>query len=140
MWGLGLIGAAVGIVGAALFWIQQAKFSGDNIWPLPALVLILWALLGITGMFGPIRAVQINSERWLEAAWAVDGALLPMAVLGGFSIGPMVLLTLLPLTGAAAIASWEIGARFIKYLGVFGIGAAAGLGVLLFLIIIGRGY
>ena len=139
LWEFGLLGAAIGIAGAALFWIQQAQISGDRIWPMPALVLIEWALLGFAGMFCAIESARTGSPRWSAAAWMADGALLPMAILGGFLIGPMVFLTLLPLLGAAAIADWRIGALSFKKLGYSGIGAAVGLVVLLFFILIAGG-
>jgi len=52
-WILAVIGAIMCIGGAASIWIAQAASNhpGFSLWPMPALVLIEIALLGIVGFF-----------------------------------------------------------------------------------------
>ncbi len=102
--------------------MQQAQVSDERIWPLPALVLIEWALLGIACLVGVVESARSGSRRWLAVGWAACGALLPMAILGGFSIGEMVCLTMLPLFGAILIATRQGYSDFRYGLVYFGFG------------------
>jgi len=133
-WILGAVGMLTATYGAAVFWVQQGAISGREIWPLPALVLIEWALLGLAGFWGV--SFGSSSGRGNKTAWFASGALLPMGILGGFSIGPLVLLSLLPLLAAALIAAVRTKFRLLSGLGWFGIGALANLLFMLLLIML----
>jgi hypothetical protein len=51
---MAFLGALAAAGGAALFYRQQAQLSGSSVWPLPGLVLLLWAGLGMLGFLGAL--------------------------------------------------------------------------------------
>jgi len=103
-------------------------------WPLPGLVLLDWALLGLLGMAGVALAGRGHPYRGAGAAWAASGGLLPLMILGGFSIGPVVALSELAILGAAILIFVRSRRGIIPSLGVFTAGAIANLTVLFLLI------
>src|SRR5512134_3296846 len=90
-WTLGALGAVIALAGALGIAASQGNAPGDSLWPLPGLVLLDWAGMGVAGFIGPISAG--NGKRKIELSWFVVGALLPLIFLGALSIGPLVLLT-----------------------------------------------
>jgi hypothetical protein len=104
-WILAVLGALLCIAGAIGFW-QQAQQSSPNasLWPLPALVLIEWLFLGIVGAIAALADRQSARSLWTATRWITCGALFGLLILGGFSIGPVVLLAALTFLGAAILA------------------------------------
>jgi hypothetical protein len=101
-------GAAVCIGGAAGFWSLQASLTGDGLWPLPALALLDWGILGFAGFLSANADGSPNPGWGTAAPWAIGGALLPLGAISALSIGPFVLLSaILFLAGAA----WEVRRR-----------------------------
>src|SRR3712207_2876907 len=95
-WILVVLGALICIAGAIGFW-QHAQLSSPNgsLWPLPAVVLIEWLALGIVGAIATVADRQSTRSLWTTIRWIVCGALFGLVILGGFSIGPLVLLAAL---------------------------------------------
>jgi hypothetical protein len=127
-------GAAVCIGGAAGFWSLQASLAGESLWPLPALALLDWGLLGFVA-FLSARAGELAESRWVTALpWAAGGALLPLGVISALSIGPFVLLSaILLLAGAGweAMRRSKLTTEVLKWMA----GGLLGNAVLLFLIL-----
>ncbi|HLC03680.1 MAG TPA: hypothetical protein VJK02_11635 [Anaerolineales bacterium] len=86
-------GAAVCIGGAAAFWSLQASTSGGTLWPLPALALLDWGILGFAGFVSAQVGAATDHDRAWPGPWGIAGALLPLAFIGALSIGPLVLLS-----------------------------------------------
>ena len=95
-------GAAACIGGAAAFWSLQASTTEGSLWPLPALALLDWGILGFAGFL--LARLGDAAPGWpSHGLWAIGGALLPLGVIGTLSIGPFVILSaVLFLLGAAA--------------------------------------
>ncbi len=87
------IGAVVSIAGAGGVYISLAGVSTTPLWPLPGIVLLDWAILGILDLIAAYLVFRWSSIPWQEASWAFTGALMPLIILGAFSIGPLVLIT-----------------------------------------------
>jgi hypothetical protein len=74
---LAFIGMLVSGVGSLLFFSYQAQV-GSSLWPLPGLVLIDWAILGVLGLLGVYFEIKLSSGYWPRVPWFVSGALLPL--------------------------------------------------------------
>jgi len=94
-------GAAVCLGGAAAFWSLQASTAEGTLWPLPAIALLDWGILGFGGLL--LARLGDAAPGWPgRGLWAIGGALLPFGVIGALSIGPFVMLSaVLFLLGAA---------------------------------------
>lgn len=112
-------GATVCIGGAAAFWSLQASTTSGSLFPLPALALLDWGILGFVGFITAGAAVAAPGGESNPAPWAIGGALLPLGVIGSLSIGPYVLLSaLLFLIGAAwsALGQSRVTGRDLRWL------------------------
>lgn len=134
-WLLALLGALLCIAGATGFW-QHAQRSWPNVsvWPLPALVLIEWLLLGIVGAVATVADRHSARSVWTSARWAVCGALFGLVILGGFSIGPLVLLAALAFLAAAILADHRYQRKVGVQVGLLTAGTVGNIGLLLTLI------
>lgn len=95
-------GAAISIAGAAASWALQASVSTGSLWPLPALALLDWGLLGFAGFLTASQGDPSGADGIGPGPWAIGGALLPLGVISILSIGPFVILSAaLFLLGAA---------------------------------------
>jgi hypothetical protein len=81
-------------IGATAFWSYQANVSPGQLWPLPALILLEWGLIGFLGMVLTQAQETLSQATRLRVPWLAAGALAPMAYLGGFSIGPTVAISM----------------------------------------------
>ena len=135
-WVLAAVGCAICISDAILTWIYQASTPSGSLWPLPALVLIEMAFLGLVGML----AVALNSDdrtlRWGSLTWAICGGLTALTVIGAFSIGPLLFWAVLAFALAGVLADWRRGRKILTDLGVFTLGAVCNAAILLLLIAI----
>jgi len=97
-------GAAACIGGAAAFWSLQASTTEGTLWPLPALALLEWGILGFAGFL--LARPGDAAPGWPgRGLWAIGGALLPLGVIGALSIGPFVMLSAVLLLLGAALSS-----------------------------------
>jgi hypothetical protein len=137
-WVFAALSAGVALVGGIGFAAQQASFaSPGSIWPLPGLVLLDWAALGVIGFIGILLAENPRNLPWFEGSWFAVGAFLPLVVLGAFSIGPFVFLSLLTLLIAAILTSLQLKISPLPRLKFLLIGTLANLGLLLGVILLG---
>ncbi len=135
-WVLAAVGGAICIGDAIIFWIYQSSSPSASLWPLPALVLIEMAFLGLVGML----AVALNSDartlRWGSLTWAICGSLTALMVIGGFSIGPLLFWAVLAFALAGVLANRRRGRKILYDLGIFVLGAVSNAAILLLLIAI----
>ncbi len=107
------------IAGAAAFWSLEASTSDGSVWPLPALALLDWGILGFVGFLTTGGGDASPPRGSHFGPWAIGGALLPLGVIGALSIGPFVLLSaLLFLAGAVwnALSHSRITGRDLRWL------------------------
>jgi hypothetical protein len=114
------IGALACVMDAVIFWQYQAG-SGE-LWPLPALVLIEVALLGLTGLLAVSLDSAERSLSWGRVTWIACGALAGLMVLGAFTIGMGLVPAVIAFSGAAVLADRRRGRRVLPQLGGFGAG------------------
>jgi hypothetical protein len=134
-WLLALVGALLCIAGAIGFW-QHAQRSSPNasVWPLPALVLLEWLLLGIVGAIAAVVDRQSARSVWTTTRWTVCGALFGLFILGGFSIGLLVLFAALAFLGATILADHRYQRNVGAQVGLLTAGTVGNIGLLLLLI------
>lgn len=111
-WTLAGIGAALCVGQAAGSWHSPSSC------PVPALVLVELAALGLVGLAAVFLAGKNPSVRWAMVAWAVIGGLLGLMVITVWSIAPWVLLAAMALGGAAILASTRGGPKALTHLGI----------------------
>lgn len=134
-WIFAAIGATVCIGIAVLFWIEETSFRGAAIWPLPALVLIEVAFLGLTGMLAVVLIGDGRISQWGSLIWAVCGGLTALTIIGGFSIGPLLFWAVLAFVLAGVLIDWRTSRKLLYDLGIFTLGAVCNTAILLLLII-----
>ena len=105
-WILAAIGAILCIGGAATIWILQTESNpqGVSMWPMPAVILIVVALLGILGLSGIVYEVNPQASKWAILTWIACGGLLGLGIFGVFAVSILALLALPALFfGGAAV-------------------------------------
>jgi len=141
-WVLAGIGAILCVGGAAITWLSQASSNSPNVslWPLPALVLIEVAILGLAGFSGVVLDNQQQSSRWGRVMWIACGGLTALAIIGAFSVSVVVLLVVpaLLFSGAAILADIRQHRNMLTDLGLFTISAVANLALIFALISVAR--
>jgi len=137
-WTLGALGAGVALAGALGIGASQVDSLGAPIWPMPGLVLLEWSVLGLLGFVGLIAQGSWRRTFNLVDTWFVVGALIPLMVIGAFSIGSLVLMTLLAFFVAVLLASAQIEGSWLRYIKTLLIGAVANLALLYLFITLGR--
>src|SRR5664280_627068 len=121
-WILAGLGAIMCIWGAVSVWIPQAADNppGFSLWPMPALILIEVAILGVVGFLGIALEPRQLSTRWGFLIWIACGALLGLSILGEISISIIVLLgaPALAFGGAAILADIRRKRKVLPDLGI----------------------
>ena len=142
-WTLAAIGVILCIGGTAPIWIPQAAFNppGYSLWPMPALLFIEVALLGVVGFLGIALEPQFLSTLWGTLVWITCGGLLALSLLGAISISVIVFLALpgLAFGGAAILADRRRERKMLPDLGVLAVSGIANFGLFFAIITIGRG-
>ncbi len=136
--GLLFIGGVGSVAGAIAIYAEQAQFAGASLWPLPGMVLLLWAALGIFGFVAGLFTVQQSSVHWLQALTFITGMFIPLVILGAFSIGTLVLIAFLFFLASAVIISLRKKAKFLESFGLLMLGAVLNLGLLYVVITLGN--
>lgn len=111
--------------------------TGLAIWPLPGFVLMDWSILGILGFFASFYGSRTEPTYWLKAAWFVPGALIPLVILGEFTIGLFVFISLPFFLVSAILITLQKATKWLDHLKQFLFGVVCNLGVLLLLIALG---
>ena len=143
-WGAALVGATICILGAIVTAENQLKPFGlsqspaQTLWPLPGLVLIDWAALGLLGFVSVALSNIHQAWIWSKLTWAICGALIVLMILGAFSIGPYVMWAMLCFAIAGALAWAHQKPRLGADLLALTLGAFGNLMLLLTFILLGR--
>ncbi len=136
------IGAFFCVAGAANIWLSQTSLSSPNIslWPLPALILIEIAILGLAGFSGMLLDDQQHSSWWGRITWIACGGLAALAVIGAIGVSVVVLLAIpAVLFGAAAIlADIRQHRNILTNLAFLAVSAIANLALIFALISLAR--
>lgn len=135
---LALIGMLTVVAGPLIVLSSQPLSSGSSIWPLPALALIDWSLIGILGFFAVYLGINTSQRKWLKLAWFVSGMQLPLIYLGAFSISPFVLISFIFLFVSTLLITIGKAIKWYKSLGLLIFGAVCNLGLLLVFIFLGN--
>jgi hypothetical protein len=132
-WILAGLGAIMCIWGAVSIWIPQAADNppGFSLWPMPALILIEVALLGVVGFLGIAVEPKRFSTRWGLLVWIACGALLGLSIIGELSISVIVLLAApaLAFGGAAILADIRLKRKMLPDLGILVASVVASFGL-----------
>jgi hypothetical protein len=135
---LSFFGVIVSIVGAFITFSSQAQIAETRLWPLPGFVLLDWVILGLIGLLTAYICIQQSSAKWLRVTWFATGSLIPLIILGGFSIGPFVLIAFLLFVISTMILAIRNRAKWLESFGQLLLGAIVNLIVLLTIIFLGN--
>lgn len=135
---LSLIAGLVSILGATAVYVSQARESASPLWPLPGLVLLLWALIGLIGSLAIYLTVKGSSIKWQRSTWFISGMFIPLIVLGAFSIGPLVFIGFSLFTFSTVLLAFRRRTQWLISIGLFVLGAALNLVLLLVVILLGN--
>ena len=107
-WILACIGAIICIGGSASIWVQQPTFNtpGLSLWPMPAILLLEVAILGVVGFLGIVlEPRQLSTGRGF-LIWIACGGLPGLSILGTIAFTVIFLLAVPALSffGAAILA------------------------------------
>ena len=132
-WILAGLGAIMCIWGAVSVWIPQAADNppGFSLWPMPALILIEVAILGVVGFLGIALEPRQLSTRWEFLVWIVCGALLGLSILGamGFSVIVLLAAPALAFGGAAILADIRRKRKMLPDLGILVVSVIVNFGL-----------
>lgn len=128
---LGATGALIAIGGPILVLGSQPRGPGESVWPLPGLVLLDWAILGVLGFLAAYLGPKPGMGSWTIMGWFVVGGLIPLMVLGALSIGPLVLLSLVFIATSAVLIAIHERLRWSIAVGAFASGLVINLGLIL---------
>jgi hypothetical protein len=128
------LGAIVSIGGALLTYSSQAQIPDAPLWPLPGFVLLDWVILGLMGFQATFLSFRQSSAKWMQVTWFVTGTIIPLIVLGAFSIGSAVLIVFLLFVISTFILAIRRRPKWLECIGLLLLGAIFNL-ILLFIII-----
>lgn len=129
-----LIGAIISIAGAGGVYLSQVSPGMAPLWPLPGFVLLDWALVGIIDFIAAYYVFRWSSINWQQATWAFTGALIPLIILGAFSIGPLVLITFILFVVSIVLFALSKKPKWLASIGALALGIIINLGFLLLVI------
>ncbi len=138
---IGLVVAFVGgilcVIGTIWTYVTQVQAGATSLWPLPGLVLVDWALLGIIGFFAAYIIFRKNTVIWQQVIWSISGAFIPLIILGGASIGPFVLIEFGLFMVCSLFLSVQRRPKWLENFGLLMLGAIINLVVLSAMIALG---
>lgn len=130
------IGALFSVGGAIAEYVSLAlviEGSGGSIWPL-RVFLLDWALVGIIDFIAAYFVFRWSSINWQQATWAFTGALIPLIILGAFSIGPLVLIAFILFVVSNVLFAVSRKPKWLASIGALALGIIINLGFLLLVI------
>jgi len=135
---LSFFGVLVCVLGALAIYSSEAQTPSATLWPLPGLILLLWAILGIVCFLLGLLTTRQGSLLFLQATWFVNGTFIPLIILGAFSIGPLVLVAFLLFVISTILLSIRQRPKWLNSFSLFLLGAVCNLVVLLLTISLGN--
>jgi len=118
-WILVFIGAATCLVVVLLFAGQQP----DELWPFPGLYFLDITILALFGAGSRIIPSSQTNPILLAAPWITGGELLPMVILGAFSIGVFILPAMLAFILSGILSDMQIKKGYAVHLRIAAIAA-----------------
>ncbi len=134
---IAFLGAIASVAGSVAVYVSQRQFAATSLWPLPGLVLLLWALLGVFGLLAATMSLLDASSWWLKVLLFLTGAFIPLIIIGALSIGSLVMIGFLFFIVSGVILAIRRKAKFLESFGLFMLGAFATLGLLYAIITLG---
>ena len=123
---------------ATAIYSTEAQNGITPLWPLPGLVLLDWALVGIIGFMSTYLVLQGVKGKWLRAAWIITGTFIPLIILGAFSIGFFVLVAFILYVISTIILTVQRKPKWLLSFGMLMLGSIINLGLLLIMITLGN--
>ena len=130
--------AIISCSGALVTYLAEAQIPQAPLWPLPGLVLVEWVLLGLSGLISAYLCLRRLSIIWLFTIWFLTGTFIPLMILGAFSIGAGVLITLLLFAVSAIIFTIRQDGKWLASFGLLMLGSISNLVLLLIVITLGN--
>lgn len=130
--------ASLSIGAAVEVYISQASTASSHMWPLPGLILLYWVLLEAIELVVIVLAARQKPFEIMYVGWAVNGAFIPLIILGALSIGWLVFVGCVVFLISSSLLSIQHRVKLFTSLGSFMLGAIASAWVLLPLIIVGN--
>lgn len=122
---------------ASAIYSTEAQNSTTSLWPLPGLVLLDWALIGIIGFLSTYLVLRGAKGRWLRIAWIITGSFIPLIILGAFSIGFFVLIAFFLYVISIIILTVQRKSQWLLSFGLLMLGSIINLILLLIMITLG---
>ncbi|NJD58308.1 MAG: hypothetical protein C3F13_03015 [Anaerolineales bacterium] len=126
--------AVITFFGAVLTYLSQAQIGSAPLWPLPGLVLVDWTLLGTIGFVTAFSCLRMKTAGWFRTTWIITGTFIPIAILGAFSIGMVVMLTFLLFVFSTVIIAIRYQAKWLESFGMLMLGSIGNLAILMAII------
>ncbi len=136
--GIVFFAVIISILGAMVVFSSQAQTPEAPIWPLPGLVLVDWMLLALIGFITTYFCFRGGLTRWLDATWVITGALIPLGILGIFSIGLAVLFAFFLFAVSTIFFTIRQKGKLLRSFGLLMLGSIGNLGVLAIIIVLGN--
>jgi len=135
---LAFFGAIISVLGAFTTYSSQAQIPATQLWPLPGLILLYWALLGLIGLLSAYLNFRQIHVIWLKVTWIITGTFIPLIILGAFSIGLGVLIVEFLFLISVIIMTVRQRAKWLESFGLLILGAFCSLVLLLIMITLGN--
>jgi hypothetical protein len=135
--GLAFLGAVACVAGSMAIFSQPQYFAETSLWPLPGLVLVLWAAMGLFSFLATYLSIRRSSLKWLKALIFLTGSFIPLIIIGAFSIGSLVMIGFLFFMASMLVLGIRNRARFLESFGLLMLGAIGNLGLLYAIITLG---
>jgi hypothetical protein len=125
-WVLTLLGAALCTLDFVLYW-KYVQGPGTPHWPFSAFPLVEILLLGWVGVAGMILDSGSRSNAWGAVQWVIAGGLTPHVLVGGLSIGPLLIPAVVLFIASGLVANHRRGRNLLPDITFFSIGAVVNL-------------
>jgi hypothetical protein len=135
---LSLCGAYISDSGAIHVYISQVSRFDMPMWPLPGLFLVYWAMLGVINLIFTFLIARNALNNYLYTSWLINGAFIPLIILGALSIGSAVLLGFVFFLLSSILQSVHKKVKLITSLGRFALGIIVSAGVSAIMITLGN--
>ena len=133
-----VLAMVISLGAATAIYSTEAQNGITPLWPLPGLVLLDWALVGIIGFMSTYLVLQGVKGKWLRAAWIITGTFIPLIILGAFSIGFFVLVAFILYVISTIILTVQRKPKWLLSFGMLMLGSIINLGLLLIMITLGN--
>jgi hypothetical protein len=135
-WILASVSASMCILGALSIWVTQAADNppGVSLWPMPAILLLEVAILGLVGFLGIVLEPRQSTPGWGWLVWMACGGLLGLSILGYIGLSVIFLLATpaVIFLGAAILADLRRKRKLLSDFGILVVSAVVNFGLFFF--------